>query len=869
MSNINFDNIYLLFILIPLAVLIVVPFCITVRRDNVNGHNVTSLIAHVLIAVLVVFAIAGTKVTTVMTKTEVYVVADVSYSANKNLDEVDGYVRSVKKGLPENSKMGLVCFGKDAQLLTPLGGGIKSVKQAAVDDGASNICGALEYASGLFGNDAIKRLVLITDGGETSSQSLKTTVDGLNSRGVFVDAIYLDDNIKENQTEVQISSVEFAQTAYKNHETFATVFVQSNTETRAMVTLTCGEKQIGSLAPSLSKGVNPLEFPLPTDTEGAFDYKVKVEAEGDGSAYNNEYSFTQVVSGTVSVLLITSSEANENAARELYGENAEITAYTGKTKVPFTVDDLCVYDEIMLVDTDIRTLENYTAFIESVDTVVSMFGKSLVTIGDCKIQNRTDDVLKRLEDMLPVRFGNNDKDPRLLAVVLDSSRSMFNASRFQVAKAAAVKLIEQLDDNDMLAIYSFAGDVTPVYRAKAVGNAENRAEIIESINALTLVQGTVIGAGLQRMYEHIRDIENVSSKQVMLISDGKTYRNDEWDPVRVAATMFADSIPTSTINPCCNIQEGISTMRSIAQAGGGTYYYIEREEDMDVTLEFVVDDISDTVIEKDTAVNVERENDEALGGMTYIPYVSGYVYAKAKSSATTPLTVNYQKMNGEVKAPLYSYWNYGNGKVSSFTSALCGDWVKNWRGNNGERFLKNVLEVNTPQERVLTPYNLDISVGNETANLSLTPASLDANAKVTVKITPPQGEAHTGEFAFADSRYIYNFTAAEAGRYAVEIDYFFAGRTFNTVSYFNISYSGEYDEFAPYNISSLHRAVTLGKVFEKGDEIKIENDHAAVATYTLYFTVPFLIAAVALFVADIVIRKLRWKDIKSLFGKTD
>ena len=47
----------------------------------------------------------------------------------------------------------------------------------------------------------------------------------------------------------------------------------------------------------------------------------------------------------------------------------------------------------------------------------------------------------------------------------------------------------------------------------------------------------------------------------------------------------------------------------------------------------------------------------------------------------------------------------------------------------------------------------------------------------------------------------------------------------------------------------------------------IENDEDEVESYTFYYTAYLMIAAVVLYVLDIIIRKLKWSDIKSLFGK--
>ena len=196
MSSINFGNAYLLLIAVPLIVLFTVPFVIAVRKENRNGHNIASMVMHVAMAIIIAFAAAGTSVTSVLTRTEIYVVADVSYSANKNLDTIDNYIRRLN--LPKNSKVGLICFGKDYELVCAPDdlSRIKSVKTAEVDDSQTNIAEALDYAGTLFNRDVIKRVVLITDGRQTDERdgyAMRRAVDSLENRDIKVDAIFLDE----------------------------------------------------------------------------------------------------------------------------------------------------------------------------------------------------------------------------------------------------------------------------------------------------------------------------------------------------------------------------------------------------------------------------------------------------------------------------------------------------------------------------------------------------------------------------------------------------------------------------------------------------------------------------------------------------
>ena len=63
-------------------------------------------------------------------------------------------------------------------------------------------------------------------------------------------------------------------------------------------------------------------------------------------------------------------------------------------------------------------------------------------------------------------------------------------------------------------------------------------------------------------------------------------------------------------------------------------------------------------------------------------------------------------------------------------------------------------------------------------------------------------------------------------------------------------------------------AGTGGTVSEDG-QLSIVNDESEIGKYIIYLTVPLLIACVALFAVDIMVRKLKWEDIKSLFIKVN
>lgn len=871
MKSISFDNAWLLLIALPLLCLVLIPYFWAIRRDNRSRSVITSLVLHLLIVVLVTLSLAGTMVTTTVTQTEVYIVADVSYSSHRNLEKIDEYIEDVCADLPANTKIGVICFGKNTTLLTPLGEERQSVKKARVDESGTDIAGALEYASTLFGPNTVKRVVLITDGKQNAGHEtgeLISAIDMLYAKDIYLDAIYLDNNIPANAHEVQISGVDVSASVYQNQQTGADVLIQSNRETQATVTLYRDAIEVAKRAVNLDRGYNVVNFDLDTATpDVTYQYEVRVEtakASDDESSHNNAYTFTQQIAGKLNVLLISSSKEDLNRVEQLYGDRATITSFINKANVPCGVEELCLFDEIILSNVDVRELNNFTAFVDALDKAVSVFGKSLVTLGDLRIQNKDDEVLKQLEDMLPVSFGNNEDDPRLYGIVIDTSRSMQNASKLLMAKQAAIQLLNLIRDEDYVTIIAFSGDARIVQPPTA---ASNRARLVQMIQGLQPTQGTRMDAALEAALSTMEPLK-YDNKQVMLIGDGKNHLGSA-STAEIAAQLYQNEITVSVIDTA-GPETGTTVLAGIAEAGHGKYYRLDREEDvMDVLFADVADDITETIIERETPVEIQLGRDELLKGIAALPNIYGYVYAKSKASSATVLTVDYVKTSGTVvEVPIYAYRNYGNGKVTTFTSSLSDGWLDAWSGNSGEEFLQNVLTVNTPAECHNDPYQMEMQTNGAYTTVSIAPATLSNKALANVVLTLPGGEILRGAMAFDGSRYSYTFETPTIGRYGMQIEYTYDQKTYLSDTYFHIPYAAEYNSFETFEASALYTAVrNRGTVSENG-ALKLENDSKDIESYTVSFTVPFLIAAVVLYVVDIIVRKLKWNDIRSLFKKT-
>jgi len=614
MKNISFDNPYLLLLIIPALLLVTVPFFITRNKDNKTAVWTVSLIVHSVIIALVGLAAAGLSSTSVLTKTTVYVLADVSYSSDRNLDEIDGYIADINASLPENSSLGVVCFGRECVMLTPAGRPIKSVSEADVDKSSTDIVGALNYTETLFTDDSLKRIILITDGNDTMNQSASTlasTVARLTESGIKVDAIFLDNSLSDGEKEVQLMSAEYTPSTYLGYANEAKFLVGASENIDVMLELyqreraedgsAAGEyKKIDSTVITAEDGLTAIKMPLPSDVSGKFDYKAVLVTDEDLSPHNNTRTFSQEIVGKTKILLVTGKRENEELVRVIYGGDAEIDSYlvtSSRNSVPFTLEDLIAYDEIIIADLDIRNIRNVNAFIDSVDMAVSQYGKSLITLGDLSLQTNSEDMIfEKFSELLPVKFGNANRDGRLYTIVLDVSHSMFMASKFTIAKDSAIKLLSVLNDDDYVCLVTFSGEISVKTPDKV---KDCKQDLINYIDSLTTGHGTDIGMGLEEALKTVKAL-NLSENQIMLISDGFSFESER-SAVDVAKDLYSAGATVSAINTYIPAEGtgGRTLMRNVVNSGnGGKYYEISSPEHVaGVVFGEMAKDVGDVIIE--------------------------------------------------------------------------------------------------------------------------------------------------------------------------------------------------------------------------------------------------------------------------------
>ena len=456
---------------------------------------------------------------------------------------------------------------------------------------------------------------------------------------------------------------------------------------------------------------------------------------------------------------------------------------------------------------------------------------------------------------------------------------MENYDKLNIARKAAKEILDLLSDNDSLIIINFFGDYTTVWPETPIGGF--REKIIHTIDTMAPMQGTMLAKGMKEAYEKVLD-SSKDDKQIFLMSDGRSWANEEDNAVEITKELYSLGIPTSVLNTCTEEKDGdpasgvaLQLLKDIAceGAGGdseGNYYFINDIKNLGgLVLGEVIDDITDTVVEGDLPVNIKIQSDKVLGGIKEkLPSIHGYIYSKIKPSAVTVLSSDYKTKGGGTKeVPLYAYWKYGDGRISTFTSTLSGDWVSEYAKGIGAQFIKNVIDVAVPAVRHTAPFTVLTDTDGGERTVILTPDVLSFDGVASISVTYPNGRTETKDMIFNSKNYSSSFNVTESGKYVIVLTYKDAGVEHKEVRYLTIPYSEEYNRFTTFTVSDLYKIVRSKGTVHQDASFKLENDESDIATYTFYFTSPLMILAVCLFVLDIMFRKLRLKDIQNLFGE--
>lgn len=656
---------------------------------------------------LLVMLLAGAEAVRSSHDLEVVVLRDVSAStdavqlpAKQTVEEVvDAALRKSTQDKPPADRIGQVAFDAQAR--------VESLPQEQLHldarsihdpEGGTDIAAALRLGLACFRGDAMKRLVLMSDGNATQGD-LDTALDTAAAAHVPVDVVPLDYAIAD---EVMIDRF-VAPVWRRQGEPFHLDVVLRSSGTRPVrgrlsvthqgipIDLDPDQPGIqGSMAVTLHSGTNVVHVTIPpTQSDGLQRFRAHFDVDGPGDTLpgNNSAEAFTFVRGRGRVLYVDNYPPGEgdDLLRALRGDGVGIRDEDRilPSQFPTQLIDLQSYDAVILANVPHGPGGLQEQQAQLLARYVRDTGGGLLDIGGPDALGAGGWQGSELEKVLPVNLdvpSERALPAGALMIVIDHSGSMGdrlstgNALKMQAADEAAVLAVKTMMPGDYLGVLAFDSQPTwivPLTNNYSVNSAVN------SIRQIGPAGGTDIFPALEQAANAVIDLpaHAAAVRHVILLTDGQSPPGDY---PSLIARMRAAKVTLSTIAVGADADKNLLDM--LAKAGGGHMYVVDDPKKLTQVFIREARTIRRSLIQEPPGgigIAQTPAATELLPGLVgqALPKLSGMVLSSRKPD---PQVQDELVAANKFKDPILSSWQIGLGRVAVFTGDATRRWSAGW-----------------------------------------------------------------------------------------------------------------------------------------------------------------------------------------------
>ncbi len=854
--ELSFERPWFLLLLIPALAVIFVPYLRLPSNRRKTWKKILPVILHTVLVILLVLIISGLTFVRNVDEQAVMLLIDVSDSTEPVRETLLARAQEIALLIDRKTPVGVIAFGENTVYTVKLGSDDRTIELTDTESGATDIEAALEYAAMMLPSDRAKRIILLSDGIETAGRA-EDAAYYLATRGVRIDSMYFNASAYL-PAEVQISSLTIPESAYIGDEIAVHAVIGSSHAVTAGLMLYDNDSVAAAQEVTLLPGSNVFELTAVPETAGAHAYRLELRTlDGDDTLAVNNQSYAYLhASGGTSVLIIADTIPHAETLEAVLESDNTVTTVTARN-APRTIAELCGYDEIILMNVNSADLP--VGYDKLLDAYVSVYGRSLLAAGGTDTFMYGGMTGTGFEEMLPVTFelsAESSRQSTALMLVLDCSGSMSqNTQYLNVAKQGAIQTVQAMNSSDFVGVVSFNRTAT-LQSGLIDANEVNKASLVRTISALSTSRGTYYTEALEMAHAELLN-SDAEIRHVIFLSDGNPSDYGYGDAVDA---MIEDGITVSTIGL------GYSSwiLSDLAESGGGRYYYVENAADLPDIMLSETEQITVSSLITGEFVPVTAKKSALTDGIPDalpLPLLYGYLGTTVREDADAYLVT-------EEGHPLYAVRTYGEGKTACFLSDLAGSWSADWFADDHARQVIARMVSTTVSD---TPHTSSILTetavhGREAEITVRTSASVyDTGEGGTLALTVTVAEESRSHplTKNADGSYTAVVPAEESGIYEmmiVETDA--SGRMTDYLqTAFAVSYSGEYDAFAEGGREFLLSLCSPSDGILSQNPEELASAPAEPIGIVYDPLIPLAVTASVLLLADIAIRKLRWKDV--------
>ncbi|MEA2612171.1 MAG: hypothetical protein QOI52_130 [Chloroflexota bacterium] len=692
----------------PLALLLLIPaMAVTIvlylgaRRRLGAGRRRFALVVRTVLLTALVLALAGFRIVLPVDRLATVFVVDLSDSVgNDGRQDALAFLRETLDVIPEGDVAGIVAFGKEA-LVERLPSDLAEIDRIASTPvrSATDIGAALRLASALFPDDAQKRIVLLSDGNDTTGGGQAEAALAA-SRDIRIETRLIGLGAAD---EVLVERLTTPSTANLGDSIEAIAEIRSSVAQPATVRLFVNGDQAGDAKHvQLEAGVTRVVFDVKPTEAGFHTFRVVVEAARDTFSENDRADSNTIVKGEPRTLVLAGNDAVAAELVDALKTQRQNVDTIVPEALPTEFAALATYDSVVLVDVPRTRLSDRQ--MAALQVYVRDLGKGLVMIGGPDSYGAGGFQKTPLEETLPVDMGVRDRQKQpdvALVVVIDQSGSMdachcnsFNGGmgggtgiggvrKVDIGKEAILRAAAALSARDEIGVVGFNEQAHWVVRTQPLGGIDDLQGKIAGIQPLGQ---TNIYAGLEQAVESLEGA-TATRRHIILLTDGWS-RSGQYD--EIIARMKAAGITLSTVGAGGGANP---FLEQLAQQGGGRFYAAANPASIPDIFLKETQQVSGEQIVEEPFFPILTSSSPILRGLDAgFPRLRGYNGTTAKAAAQTVLVTARDD-------PLLAQWQYGLGRSVAWTSDSTGRWARDWVGWSGfSRFFSQLVSWTFPGE---------------------------------------------------------------------------------------------------------------------------------------------------------------------------
>lgn len=801
--------------------------------------------------------------------TTVYLL-DVSESCRTDREEGEQFIREAVAyaGLQSRQeKSAVIAFGGDARVeqFVSEEALFHEVGTSPVQ-AATNLERAVQTGLALIPEGDAGRMVLLTDGGETEGD-VTSLIRSVTGRQLAVQVVSLSGG---DAPENYVSQLEVPSDVQIGENFLITVQVESNCSATALLTLYegsadgSGEKQKAVREVELSPGTNQFVFADTRTMEGLVTYRAVLESSLDSRTVNNQYTaFTRAEAP--SRFLILEKEPGESAnLQQVLAAAGVLTEVRLASEAPGNLLDMSAYRAIILLDVPVGRMRE--EFLTNLPGYVQDYGGGLIAIGgksSFALGGYRDTVL---EELLPVDMELKEdlEVPSLSMVyVIDKSGSMGSGiqtgdayDKLAVAKSAAAEASRNLRAIDRVGVLAFDDQYEWVL---PVTSAEEQATVLNAIGSIQSGGGTSIYPAVEAAAKALEG-ENTKLKHIILLTDGQD-GYDYYAPL--LERLEEQGITLSTV--AVGADADTNLLSSLAEQGEGRYYFSgDLSQLPDIFAQEVCLSMGEYLVNHEFIPEVTHGGELLQGVWEKGLYpLLGYVASTPKDLAA----VHLQSDEGD---PILSTIQAGLGRTMAWQSDAVGAWNAAYEGTQEYAALwRNMIDwvqtELTDEDGVISvekegnQHRITYQTEEYTAETSVHAVCTDADGnRIELELAATAPGVYEAEAELQENQAYSLFLTRREGEEVV------AGQMTGVA----MQYSREY-RFADRSGLDRFLEATGGTEIQTPEQVYEQATPAMLeaGTEEKSLTLPLLLAAVLVFMADIVLQRFGIRPGQILYAR--